>query len=156
MNASSGSSFPRPTARASGAQSTAARRALGLCAHADAAAREAEHAVGVDDDRLFSLLEQRDEMLSDLAEQIAVLRAQRPTADGALCAATERAVDDADDVLADVCAAVSATQRVTMELAARVGRRVAEIRRELDEVQRAGNATIGYTGMSALRVDARP
>jgi len=45
---------------------------------------------------------------------------------------------------------------VTMELAARVGRRVAEIRRELDEVQRAGNATIGYTGMSALRVDARP
>ena len=65
----------------------AARRALGLCEHADAAARDAERAIGVDDDRLFSLLEQRDEMISDLAEQIAVLRSQRPTADSALYAA---------------------------------------------------------------------
>jgi hypothetical protein len=155
MNSQSGS-FPRPaTPFVPGARGAAAHRALGLCARADAVAREAQGAVGVDDDRLFSLLEQRDEMLSDLAEQIVVLRAQRPTADCALYAATERAVDEADDLIADVCAAVSATQRVTVELAARVARRVAEIRVELDDVQRAGNASIGYTAMAAQRVDSR-
>ncbi len=156
MNTHTGSSASRAPAPASDARDIAARRALGLCQHADAAAREAERVIGIDDDRLFSLLEQRDEMISDLAEQIAVLRAQRPTADSALYAATERAVDDADDTIADVCAAVSATQRVTMELAARVARRVAELRGELAEVHRAGNATIGYSAMSARRVDSRP
>ena len=133
-----------------------AQRALMLCEQANAAAYQAERAVGVNDDRLFSLLEQRDEMLSDLAEQMAILREHRPTADSALYAATKRAVDDADDVIADVCAAVSATQRVTVELAARVAKRVAELRSELDEVQRASHATTGYTAMSAHRVDVRP
>lgn len=156
MNTPAGASLSRTAAPGADVRGAAARRALGLCEHADAAAREAEGAIGVDDDRLFSLLEQRDEMISDLAEQIAVLRSQRPTADSALYAATERAVDDADDLIADVCAAVSATQRVTRELAARVARRVAELRGELDEVQRAGNATIGYSAMSAHRVDSRP
>jgi hypothetical protein len=151
-----GLSHSRSVSRASGVRGAAARRALTLCVDADAAAQEAERVMGVDDDRLFSLLEQRDEMISDLAEQIAVLRSQRPTADSALYAATERAVDDADDIIADVCAAVSATQRVTMELAARVARRVAELRGELDEVHRAGNASIGYSAMSAQRVDSRP
>lgn len=104
--------------------------------------------VGVDDDRLFSLLEQRDEMLSDLAEQLVVLRAERPTADSPLYAATEKAVDEADDLIAEVCAALSVSQRVTMELAARVARRAAEIRSELDAVQRAGSAGVGYATLS--------
>lgn len=140
--------MPRFTRRPTPVRQAAARSALALCASADAAAREAESVVGVDDDRLFSLLEQRDEMLSDLAEQLVVLRAERPTADSPLYAATEKAVDEADDLIAEVCAALSVSQRVTMELAARVARRAAEIRSELDAVQRAGSAGVGYATLS--------
>lgn len=137
--------MPRFGRRPSPAREAAARNALALCASADAAAREAEGVVGVDDHRLFSLLEQRDEILRDLAEHLVVLRMERPTADSPLFAATERAVDEADDLVADVCAALTTSQRVTMELAARVERRSAEIRAELNAVQRAGSARIGYS-----------
>ena len=124
----------------------AARTALALCASADALAREVEVEVSsaADDHRLFALLEQREEMLRDLAEQIVVLRYERPTADSALFAATERVVDEADALVAEVCTAVSASHRITMELAAKVGRRVTELRGELDAVQRASTAGTAY------------
>ncbi len=122
----------------------AARGALAICASADALAREAVEVVGEDDDRLFSLLEQRDEMLQDLSEHLVMLRLERPTADSPLYAATERAVDAADAMLTEVSAALSTSHRVTMELAAKVARRTDEIRRELDAVQRASSAGLGY------------
>jgi hypothetical protein len=157
MNTNLGFRMPRFGRRAaSPAREEAARQALALCASADAAAREAEGVVGIDDNRLFSLLEQRDEMLRDLTEQLVVLRLERPTADSPLFAATERAVDDADDLLAEICAALTTSQRVTMELAARVERRAAEIRLELDAVQRAGSARVGYASQPAPHlVDSR-
>ena len=98
----------------------AARGALAICASADAMAREALDVVGQDDDRLFSLLEQRDEMLQDLSEHLVMLRLERPTADSPLYAATERAVDDAGALLTDVSVALKTSHRVTMELAAKV------------------------------------
>ncbi len=122
----------------------AARGALAICASADALAREAVEVVGEDDDRLFSLLEQRDEMLQDLSEHLVMLRLERPTADSPLYAATERAVDAADAMLTELSAALSTSHRVTMELAAKVARRTDEIRRELDAVQRASSAGLGY------------
>jgi hypothetical protein len=138
------------------ARHAAARGALAICASADAIAREAVDVVGHDDDRLFSLLEQRDEMLQDLSEHLVLLRLERPTADSPLYAATERAVDDADALITEVSAALTTSHRVTMELAAKVARRTDEIRRELDAVQRAGNAGIGYgAAASAPLVDRR-
>ena len=122
----------------------AARGALAICAGADALAREAVTVVGQDDDRLFSLLEQRDEMLQGLSEHLVMLRLQRPAADSPLYAATERAVDEADALLMEVSTALSTSHRITMELAAKVGRRTDEIRCELDAVQRASNAGLGY------------
>lgn len=124
----------------------AARAALALCASADALAREVEVAVtsAADDHRLFALLEQRDEMLQDLAEQLVLLRTERPTADSAVFAASERVVDEAEALVADVCAAVETSHRVTVELAAKVGRRAEELRAELDSVQRASTATVAY------------
>jgi len=124
----------------------AARAALALCASADALAREVEVEVSsaADDHRLFALLEQREELLQDLAEQIVMLRLERPTADSALFAATERVVDEADALVAEVCAAVSTSHRITMELAAKVGRRAEELRSELDAVQRASTAGTAY------------
>lgn len=122
----------------------AARGALAICASADALAREAVTVVGQDDDRLFSLLEQRDEMLQGLSEHLVMLRLQRPTADSPLYAATERMVDEADALLMEVSTALCTSQRVTMELAAKVARRTDEIRCELDAVQRASNAGLGY------------
>lgn len=124
----------------------AARAALSLCAHADALAREADAEVdtAADDHRLFALLEQRETMLQDLAEQLLVLRLHRPTADSALFAATERVVDEADALVAEVCSAVSTSHRITMELAAKVSRRSEEIRAELDAVQRASTASTAY------------
>ena len=144
--------MPRFARRPTPAREEAARNAMAICANADAAAHEATRIVGVDDDRLFSLLEQRDEMLRDLTEHLVVLRLERPTADSPLYAATERAVDEADALIADVCAALSVSERVTMELASRVARRAAEIRLELDAVQRAGSAGIGYAAHSAPTV----
>jgi hypothetical protein len=141
-----------------GSRARAARTALALCASADALAREmeVEVATAADDHRLFALLEQRDVMLQDLAEQLVVLRLERPTADSALFAATERVVDEADALVAEVCAAVDTSHRITVELAAKVGRRAEELRGELDAVQRASNAGVAY-GMAggARLVDRR-
>lgn len=156
MNALSGFRMPTFRRRPTPQQEAAARHALAICARADEAAREAERVVGTDDGRLFALLEQRDEMLSDLAEHLVMLRAERPTADSPLFAATERAVDEADELITEVCAALSMSERVTMELAARVARRAADIRAELDAVQRAGSAGVGYGHSSVVHlVDSR-
>lgn len=136
----------------------AARTALALCASADALAREVEVEVTAaeDDHRLFALLEQREEMLRDLAEQLVVLRGERPTADSAAFAATERVVDEAEALVAEVCAAVETSHRVTMELAAKVGRRADELRAELDAVQRASTASVAYGAPGGARlVDRR-
>lgn len=122
----------------------AAQQALSLCASADALAREADRAMEADAHRLVALLEQRDELLQDLAEQLAILRHERPTADSALFAATERIVDEADALVAEVCSALTTSHRITVDLAARVARRAEEIRAELDAVQRAAHATQGY------------
>lgn len=130
--------------RVPSARQQAAQRALDICKDADAVATQAAAALGVDDDRLFALLEQREEMLADLAEHLVVLRAERPTADNPLLAASERVVDDADALVAEVCDALSASQRATLALAVRVAERAGELRAELAQVQRAGVAGIGY------------
>jgi hypothetical protein len=124
----------------------AAQSALALCASADELARAVEREVvsPADDHRMFALLEQRDVMLQDLAEQLVVLRLERPTADSALYAATERVVDDADALVAEVCSAIATSHRVTVELAAKVAKRSEEIRAELDAVQRASTASVAY------------
>lgn len=100
--------------------------------------------VGQDDQRLFELLEKRDEILQTLAEHLVSLKLERPTADSAFLASTERAADEADDLVTQVCAAVDQSQRTTMALAARVAARVTELRAELAEVQRAGTAHGAY------------
>ena len=136
------------------AKRNAARSALAICATADRLAEEATAVVGVDDDRLFALLEQREEMLADLAEHIVALRLERPTVDNPLIASSERAVDEADALVSEVCDAISASERATMVLAARVADRVAELRAELASVQRVGNAGLGYTALDVgSRVD---
>lgn len=136
------------------ARELAARRAVALCRDADVMAREATASVGVDDDRLFSLLEQREQMLADLAEQLVSLRYERPTADSAMFASTERVVDDADALVTEVCDALTAAHRATMSLAVRVSERAAELRAELADVQRAATASTGYGSLvSGLQVD---
>lgn len=132
----------------------AAQRAVAICRTADDMAREATAAVGVDDDRLFSLLEQREQMLADLAEHIVSLRLERPTADSPLYASSERVVDEADALVTEVCDALSAAHRTTMTLAVRVAERAAELRAELADVQRASNAGMAYAGVTAgMQVD---
>ncbi|WP_461413449.1 hypothetical protein [Gemmatimonas sp.] len=136
----------------------AARTALALCASADALAREVEVEVTspADEHRLFALLEQREVMLQDLAEQLVVLRLERPTADSALFAATERVVDEADALVSSVFAAVDLSHRITVELAAKVGRRAEELRAELDAVQRTSTASVAYGVSGGARlVDRR-
>jgi len=136
------------------AREQAARRAVAICRDADAMAREATTSVGVDDDRLFSLLEQRELMLADMAEHIVALRLERPTADSPMYAASERVVDEADALVTEVCEALSAAHRATMTLAVRVSERAAELRAELAQVQRAANASTGYgTLTTGPRVD---
>jgi hypothetical protein len=146
---------PAPTSPFSRTSRThAARTALALCASADALAREVEVEVTstADDHRLFALLEQRDVMLQDLAEQLVVLRFERPTADSALFAATERVVDDADALVSEVLTAVMSSHRTTVELAAKVGQRAEELRAELDAVQRASTAGTAYGVPSGARL----
>jgi hypothetical protein len=95
-------------------------------------------------------------MLQDLAEQLVVLRLERPTADSALFASTERVVDEAEALVADVCTAVHLSHRITVELAAKVGRRAEELRAELDDVQRATTAGMAYGVAAGARlVDRR-
>ncbi|WP_396224141.1 hypothetical protein [Gemmatimonas sp.] len=150
-------SFP-PALQSIPTRAEAARTALALCAGADALAREVEVEVAsiADDHRLFALLEQREVMLQDLAEQLVVLRLARPTADSALFASTERVVDEAEALVADVCTAVHLSHRITVELAAKVGRRAEELRAELDDVQRATTAGMAYGVAAGARlVDRR-
>ena len=130
------------------ARENAAQEAIRICTTADAISHEASAVVGVDDDRLFSLLEQREQMLTDLSEQLLTLRLERPTADSPLFAATERMVDDADALVSEVCSVLSSTHRATMALAKRVADRAAELRIELDSVQRAGSAGMGYAAFA--------
>lgn len=140
-----------------GRQIEAAHEALSLCQEVDGLAREALHAVSSDEhDHFFELLRQRDEMMQDLAEQLAILTTERPTADGILIAATERLVDDADDLVSRVCTAVDLSQRLTVDLMVCVSRRVGEIRKELDLVQRSASASTGYSLTPGARlVDRR-
>jgi len=125
-----------------------ARRALGLCVEADRIAEQASASVGTDEERLFALLEERDAVLADLAGHIATLQLHRYTADDGLFASTERVVNDADTLVTEVCEALSASQRTTMALAMRVAERVAELRAELANVQRAGSAGLGYATLA--------
>ncbi len=140
-----------------GREVQAAHEALSLCLEVDGLAREALQAVSADEhDHFFELLKQRDEMMQDLAEQLAILTTERPTADGVLFAATERLVDDADELVSRVCAAVDLSQRLTMDLMVCVSRRVGEIRKELDLVQRSASASMSYSLSPGARlVDRR-
>ena len=149
MNMHSAFRTPRLGRRQDGARENAARQALAICATADAIAREAGAFLDADDDRLFSLLEQREQMLVDLAEHVAALRLERPTADSPLYAASERVIDEADALVTDVCAALHTTQRATMALALRVSARTDLLREELAAVQRAGSAGLGYASLSS-------
>jgi hypothetical protein len=132
------------TVRPTPSTAQAARRALAICQTADALAHEAEYIMDSNEDRLMALLEARDEMLADLAEELAALRHEHRTADSPLYATTERAVDDADAVLDQVTEALHRAKRVTVELTAKVAARVEELRAELAAVQRAGNAGMVY------------
>jgi len=127
------------------AASAAARRALALCVTADALALEAADVMDYDEHRLLALLAARDEMLIDLAAELAVLRQAHRTADGPLFAATERAVDEAEAVLDQVAEALDRSNRVTVELTAKVAMRVESLRAELATVQRAGHAGLVYS-----------
>jgi hypothetical protein len=136
----------------------AARAALALCARADALAREMDVEVTstVDDQRFFALLAAHEVLLQDLAEQLVVLRRERPAADSAILAATERMVDDADALVGDVCAAVETTHHLTVELAVKVGRRAEALRAELETVQHASMTGSAYGAPGGARlVDLR-
>lgn len=134
----------------------AARQVLAVCADVDAVTLEAQAAIGMDDGRLFALLETRELMLQDLSEQMAVLHQTRPAADDPLLAATERSVDDADALLANVCEALAGAERSTRELAARVARRVESLRTELANMSRASQVGSAYQlGAQARLVDLR-
>lgn len=130
----------------------AAHRAMALCASADSLAQAASTLSVADEHRLFALLEEREVIMQDLAEQLAVLQNTRPTADSPLFTATERVVDEADALVADVCSALKNSHSVTVHLAGRVAKRVAEIRRELDNVQRASQASAGYGASPNVRL----
>lgn len=122
----------------------AARQALALCAGADELAREAVEAAQGDDARLLALMEQRDEMLQDLAEHLATLRLERPPADSPVYTYSETVLDEADALIVQVHRALDRSHRVTMDLVGRLARRSDELRAELDAVQRAVTAASGY------------
>ena len=151
MNARPSVRIPGVVRRPTVERARAAREALAICDSADVLAREAGDSLGVDDDRLFSLLEQREQMLADLAEHVVTLRLERPTADSPLFAATERAVDDADALVTEVCTALTTSHRATMALAVRVADRAKALRAELAAVQRAGSAGVGYAMLPISR-----
>jgi hypothetical protein len=133
-----------------------ARQVLSMCAGIDAITAEAHASLGLDEDRLFALLETREQMLLELAESVAVLQHSRPAADNALFAATERAVDDADALIATVCDALQSSERATKALAARVAERVEQLREELAAVQRATSVSSAYQlGGHSRHVDLR-
>jgi hypothetical protein len=138
------------SSRSRATRAHAASEALSICQGADGIAQAATAAIGVDDERLFALLEQRERMLAGLAEHIVTLKLNRTSADDPLFAASERVVDDADAVVARVCEALSSSHRTTVALAMRVAERVAVLRDDLANVQRAGNAGSAYAAMSPV------
>jgi hypothetical protein len=144
MNLSGAFRLPSFGRRPAAERERAAQAVLGICATVDALADDAHASLGIDDDRLFSLLEQREQMLVDLSDHIATLRLERPTADSALFAASEKVVEESDALISDVCVALARSNRATMTLAVRVQERVDALRAELASVQRAGSAGIGY------------
>jgi prefoldin subunit 5 len=71
-------------------------------------------------------------------------------------AATERAVDEADALIASVCEALASSERATQRLAARVAKRVETLREELAHVSRASTAGSAYQlGQQLRAVDYR-
>ena len=133
-----------------------ARQVLSVCAGIDAVTAEASASIGIDDDRLFALLETREQMLLDLSEQVVVLQQSRPTADNPLLSATERAVDEADALIASVCDALGSAERATQRLATRVATRVETLREELAQLSRASTAGSAYQlGQQLRAVDFR-
>jgi hypothetical protein len=147
MNLSGAFRLPSFGRRAASEREQAAQAVLGICATVDALAQEADVVLDVDDDRLFSLLEQREQMLVDLTDYVVALKLERPTADSPLYAASEKVVDDADALISEVAAALMQSNRATMALALRVEARVSALREELAEVQRAGSAQMGYANV---------
>ena len=136
--------LPRVTPRFAFKRSDVARQAIDICTSADNMAQEALQCVGVNDARLFELLERREEILQSLAEHLVSLRLETHAADSRILASSERAADEGDDLVDAVCAALDLSQRTTMVLATKVAARVAELRTELAEVQRAGSVQLAY------------
>jgi hypothetical protein len=148
--------LPRLTPRALFKHSDAARQALEICAIADSMAQEAMQCVDSNEERLYELIERRDEVLQSLAEHLVSLRLEKHAADSPLIASSERAADEGDELVDAVCAALDVSQRTTMALAARVASRVAELRAELATVQKAGSVQMAYLGQPAVsHLDSR-
>ena len=140
------------TPPSSSARDVAARKALDICAAADSMANEALHCAGENDERMFELLERREEILQSLAEHIVSLKLGKYAADSPLFAASERAADEGDELVEGVCAALDVSQKTTMALAARVAARVSELRAELALVQRAGSVQTAYMPATAISI----
>jgi len=130
----------------------AAQAALAICADADRLAREATEAAIHDDERLPRLMEQRDELLGDLAEQLAVIRFSRPAADHPIFAQTERKLDEADRLVDQVMGALATSEKATQELVLALTKRSNELRAEIDAVQRASSASVGYGAASTSQL----
>jgi len=131
----------------------AARAALAICADADRLAREAiaaasSEAVADDEDRLFRLMEQRDALLTDLADQLVVLRHARPADDSVHFSRTERTLDEVDALITEVMAAVAQSEQETHALASHLARRADELRAELGQMQRVSLASAGYAAVT--------
>ena len=67
-------------------------------------------------------------LLSDLAEEMAILMAGRRTADDPLRSLVERTLDDAEEFLADACEWLPQAPRNVVQMALRVADRVQEVR----------------------------
>ena len=131
----------------------AARAALAICADADRLAREAiaassPEAVVDDEDRLLRLMEQRDALLTDLADQLVVLRHARPADDSVHFSRSERTLDEVDALIAEVMAAVAQSERETHALTAHLARRADELRTEMGQMQRVSLASAGYAAVT--------
>ena len=131
----------------------AARAALAICADADRLAREAilaasAESVAADEDRLLRLMEQRDALLTDLADQLVVLRHARPADDSAHFSRSERTLDEVDTLIAEVMAAVAQSERETHVLTAHLARRADELRAELAQMHRVRTASAGYAAIA--------
>jgi len=131
----------------------AARAALAICADADRLAREAilaasAEVVADDEDRLLRLMEQRDALLTDLADQLVVLRHARPADDSVHFSRTERTLDEVDALITEVMAAVAQSEQETHALASHLARRADELRAELGQMQRVRMASAGYAAVT--------